>query len=72
MSEEFNRLVERINALWHKKKTEGLTPEEEAEQKVLREDYLARVRASLRSQIEGIRYTGKRDQKTPEKGSPDE
>lgn len=72
MSEEFDRLVERINALWHKKKSEGLTPEEEAEQKALREDYLARVRASLRAQMEGIRYTGKREPGTPGKGDSGE
>ncbi|HPE28746.1 MAG TPA: DUF896 domain-containing protein [Candidatus Mcinerneyibacteriales bacterium] len=72
MSEEFDRLVERINALWHKKKTEGLTPEEEAEQKAVREEYLSRVRASLRAQMEGIRYTGKREPGASEQGDPGE
>jgi len=72
MSEEFNRLVERINALWHKKKQEGLTPEEEAEQKALREDYLARIKASIRTQMEGIRYTGKKKSGTRGKGGSGE
>lgn len=34
--------IDRINALAHKSKTpEGLTPEEKAEQKALREEYIA-------------------------------
>ena len=39
--------IDRINALAHKSKTpEGLTPEEQAEQKALREDYIADFRRS--------------------------
>ena len=72
MSEEFDRLVERINLLWRKKKAEGLTPEEEEEQKALREEYLAGVRASLQAQLKGIRYTGKTDKEAPGKGGPGE
>lgn len=72
MSEEFDRLVERINLLWRKKKEEGLTPEEEEEQKALREEYLAGVRASLQAQLKGIRYTGKPDKEAPGKGGPGE
>lgn len=39
--------IDRINALAHKSKTpEGLTPEEKAEQKALREEYIADFRRS--------------------------
>ena len=40
--------VDRINFLARKSKTEGLTEEEKAEQKVLREEYIAAYRQSLR------------------------
>lgn len=45
--------IDRINELAHKSKTpEGLTAEEKAEQKVLREEYLEGFRRSLRDQLE--------------------
>ena len=39
--------IDRINALARKSKAEGLTEEEKAEQKVLREEYIASFRQSL-------------------------
>lgn len=42
----------RINALAKKSKQEGLTEEEKAEQKRLREEYVASFRASLRAQLD--------------------
>lgn len=44
--------VKRINALAHKAKTVGLTPEETAERARLREEYLADFRRNLRAQLE--------------------
>lgn len=42
----------RINALVKKSKEVGLTEEEKAEQKRLREEYVAAFRASLRAQLD--------------------
>lgn len=47
-----NYQIERINELARKAKAEGLTPEEAAEQKKLREAYIAAFRASLKSQLD--------------------
>lgn len=44
--------IARINALAHKAKTEGLTPEEIAERDVLRKEYIADVKGSLVGQLE--------------------
>ncbi|QSX07970.1 DUF896 domain-containing protein [Alkalibacter rhizosphaerae] len=46
--------MERINELARKKKDTGLTPEEAAEQKELREEYLADFRKNFRAQLENI------------------
>ena len=40
--------LERINELSRKSKTEGLTEAEKAEQKALREEYIASFRTSMR------------------------
>ncbi len=47
--------LDRINELAKKAKAEGLTPEEEAERTALRAEYIAAYRASLRSQLDGLR-----------------
>ena len=44
--------IARINALAKKSKTTGLTEAEKAEQQALRQEYLADIKASLRSQLE--------------------
>ena len=45
--------IARINALAHKSKTpEGLTEAEKAEQKALRQEYLAEIRRSFQSQMD--------------------
>ena len=44
--------IARINALAHKAKAEGLTPEEIAERDALRKEYIAGVKRSLVGQLE--------------------
>ena len=46
--------IDRINALAKKAKTEGLTEEEAAERKALREEYIAAYRKSLRAQLDNM------------------
>ena len=49
-----NEVIARINVLAKKAKTEGLTEEELAEQKVLYKEYIAAFRANLKSQLDCI------------------
>lgn len=44
--------IERINALYHKQKADGLSPDEKQEQAALRAEYLAEFRASFGAQLE--------------------
>ena len=46
--------IERINELARKSRTEGLTPEEKAEQQKLRQEYIAAVKMNLRTQLDNI------------------
>lgn len=44
--------IDRINELARKSKVEPLTEEEKAEQKALRDEYIAEFRASFRGQLD--------------------
>jgi uncharacterized protein YnzC (UPF0291/DUF896 family) len=46
--------IDRINALYHKSKSVGLTEEEKVEQATLRKDYIESIRASLRGNLNSI------------------
>ncbi len=46
--------IGRINELYRKSKAEGLTPEEKKEQALLRKNYIAAIRGSIRSQLNNI------------------
>lgn len=46
--------ISRINELYHKSKAEGLTEEEKKEQQLLRQQYVATIRGSIRSQLNKI------------------
>ena len=58
MGEVYNMVtkeqIARINELAKKKKAEGLTAEEQAEQKVLYRAYIDAFKANLRAQLENI------------------
>lgn len=51
------RKIDRINFLAKKSKSEGLTDEEKAEQKLLRDEYRAAFRQSLEAQLSAIVFT---------------
>ena len=46
--------LNRINELYKKAKAEGLTEDETKEQALLRQEYIASVRANLRGQLNNI------------------
>ena len=46
--------IARINALAHKAKTVGLTPEEIQERDILRKEYIAAFKANLTGQLDAI------------------
>lgn len=50
----FDEKLKRINELYHKSQETGLTEEEKEEQKALRAEYVANVRANLRGQLNNI------------------
>lgn len=46
--------IQRINELYHKSKTEGLTDAEKKEQKILRQQYIDSFKRNLRGQLDNI------------------
>lgn len=46
--------IKRINELYHKSQDVGLTEEEKEEQARLRAEYVASVRANLKSQLDNV------------------
>ena len=60
--------IERINELARKKKTVGLTPVEQEEQLLLRQEYLEAFRGGMRNHIEGLKVVDEDgNDVTPEK-----
>lgn len=50
-----NRIA-RINELYHKSQTVGLTDEEKQEQTMLRKEYIAAIRGNLRGTLENVSF----------------
>ena len=48
--------IDRINELAKKKKEQGLTQQESAEQAALRQEYLQSIRENFRKTLEGIEF----------------
>ena len=51
---DFEQKIKRINELYHKSQQEGLTDDEKLEQAKLRAEYVANVRANLKSQLDNV------------------
>lgn len=51
---DFEQKIKRINELYHKSQKEGLTADEKLEQAQLRAEYIANVRANLKSQLDNV------------------
>ena len=51
-----NEKIARINELYKKSKAEGLSEEEKKEQALLRQEYVASVKAKLRNQLNNWRW----------------
>ncbi len=52
---EMDDLIKEINFLANKKKTEGLTPEEQIKQDHLRQEYLAIFRGNFKRQLDNTK-----------------
>lgn len=51
---DLTQKIKRINELYHKSQSEGLTDEEKAEQQQLRKEYVASIKGSLKAQLDNI------------------
>lgn len=47
-------MIDRINALYHKSQSVGLTPEEKEEQAALRKAYIEAIRKNMRANLNNI------------------
>jgi len=54
MKMTMEEMVSRINELYHKSQAEGLTTEEQKEQKELRSIYITNIRGNLKGQLNNI------------------
>lgn len=48
--------IDRINELAHKSKREGLNDAEKEEQRLLRQEFIAEIRADLKASLESIEF----------------
>lgn len=53
------QLIQRINELARKKRTQGLTEEEKKEQKELYQIYLQAIRGQVKQQLSRVRFVDK-------------
>lgn len=60
--------IERINELYHKSKTIGLTEEEKQEQAKLRSDYINAIRKNLRGTLDKVSFVNPDGTVTKAKG----
>ncbi len=60
-----DKKIQRINELARQSRERELTPEEKAEQKALREEYVAAFRSSLKAQLDATVVVGPDGSRTP-------
>ena len=65
-----NELIKRINELSKKSKAEGLTDEEKAEQKALREQYIKEFRQGVKNTLDNVYTLDEKGNKVPLKKFP--
>ena len=58
--------LNRINELAHKSKAESLTDAEKEEQRLLRQEFIAEIRADVRASLESIEIVDKIEQTADE------
>ena len=58
--------IDRINELANKSKREGLTDAEKEEQRLLRQEFLAEIRADLKASLESIEFVEDSAQRSDE------
>lgn len=58
--------VDRINELARKAKKEGLTDPEKEEQKLLRQEFIAEIRADFRATLESIEFVDETEETVDE------
>jgi uncharacterized protein YnzC (UPF0291/DUF896 family) len=51
-----NQRIDRINELYHKSQSVGLTPEEKEEQARLRKEYVEAIRRNLRGTLDRVSF----------------
>ena len=57
------KMIDRINALARKAKTQGLSPEEAEEQKQLRSQYIQMWRRSVQTQLDNLYFVDEKGNK---------
>jgi uncharacterized protein YnzC (UPF0291/DUF896 family) len=63
---DIKELLDRINALYKKQVSEGLTEEEKVEQAELRKLYIKNFRNNFKAQLDSIKVVDKNDNMKPE------
>lgn len=58
---KIDELTERINFLYNKSQSEGLTDDEKVEQQELRKRYIENVKRNFRAQLDGIKRVPPKD-----------
>lgn len=51
-------LIEKINSLWHKQNTVGLTDTEKEEQSIVRRQYIDAIKGQIRNMLDTVKNPG--------------